>query len=280
MTTKVPGKVMETCKYCDYQTQNMGLLIVHEMTHTGEKEFRCDWKGCNYRSNQKYCVKQHKFTHTKEKPFSCEHCNYTSALKVYMKIHVQKHISKPYICDKCNFETSYCNSLKRDKRYKHTDPALKCKLCKYVACGEADLRIHACNESLCCGVCGYKTHIKLNFIRHQEVHNTALYSCSLCGKKSKSKPYFTKHMKDKHKIQKINIEEYVTPATTSSDKTHTRYKFIRHKEVHNTLPYSCSLCRTRSKSKTYFTAHMKNKHQVLNIKIEEYVTPVTTSLDK
>ncbi|UYV65838.1 hypothetical protein LAZ67_3005598 [Cordylochernes scorpioides] len=89
---------------------------VHEMTHTGEKEFRCDWKGCNYRSNQKYCVKQHKFTHTKEKPFSCEHCNYTSALKVYMKIHVQKHISKPYICDKCNFETSYCNSLKRHKR--------------------------------------------------------------------------------------------------------------------------------------------------------------------
>ncbi|UYV65727.1 GTF3A [Cordylochernes scorpioides] len=215
---RVPGKVMETCKYCDYQTQNMGLLKVHEKTHTGEKEFRCDWKGCNYRSNQKYCVKQHKFTHTKEKPFSCEHCNYTSALKVYMKIHVQKHISKPYICDKCNFETSYCNSLKRHKRYKHTDPALKCKLCKYVASGEADLRIHACNKSLCCGEFGYKTHIKLNFTRHQEVHNSLLYSCSLCGKKSKSKPYFTKHMKDKHKIQKFNIEEYVTPATTSSDK--------------------------------------------------------------
>ncbi|UYV65831.1 hypothetical protein LAZ67_3005581 [Cordylochernes scorpioides] len=75
----VPGKVMETCKYCDYPTQNKGGLIVHEMTHTGEKEFRCDWKGCNYRSIQKYCVKQHKFTRTKEKPFSCEHCNYTSA---------------------------------------------------------------------------------------------------------------------------------------------------------------------------------------------------------
>ncbi|UYV65827.1 ZNF462 [Cordylochernes scorpioides] len=114
--------------------------------------------------------------------------------------------------------TSYCNALKEHKRNKHTDPSLKCKVCKYVAFGEVDLKNHTCKESLCCGECGYKTH--------------------------------------------------------------TRPNFIRHKEVHNTLPYSCSLCRTRSKSKTYFTAHMKNKHQVLNIDIEEYITPVTTYLNK
>ncbi|UYV65820.1 hypothetical protein LAZ67_3005542 [Cordylochernes scorpioides] len=88
-----------------------------------------------------------------------------------MKIHVQKHISKPYICDKCNFETSYCNSLKRHKRYKHTDPALKCKLCKYVACGEADLRIHAAMRASVVGCVVQDSH-QTQLHRHQEVQHS------------------------------------------------------------------------------------------------------------
>ncbi|UYV65836.1 NRG1 [Cordylochernes scorpioides] len=256
---------MQTCKYCGKQLEYKSQLIDHEKTHTGEREFMCDWKGCNFRSNRKFNVAQHKVTHTEEKPFTCDHCPYRSAHKTNFKVHMRKHTNSKtvhltqsrshfirhqevhnsvlYSCSLCGtrsksktyftkhmknkhqlqninieeYATPVTTSFDEHKRYKHTDPALKCKLCKYVACGEADLRIHACNESLCCGECGYKTHIKLNFTRHQEVHNSVLYSCSLCGKKSKSKPYF-KHMKDKHKIQKFNIEEYVTPATTSSDK--------------------------------------------------------------
>ncbi|UYV65581.1 hypothetical protein LAZ67_3004773 [Cordylochernes scorpioides] len=179
----------------------------------------CDWKGCNFRSHRKFNVAQHKITHTEEKPFTCDHCNYRSAHKTHLRVHMRKHTnSKPYICDQCGFKTSYCNSLKDHKRNKHTDPALKCKLCKYVAYGEVDLRNHTCDESLCCGECGYRTQSRSHLIRHQEVHNTVPYSCSLCGKKSKSKTYFTKHMKSKHNVQNINIEDFLTPATTSLDQ--------------------------------------------------------------
>ncbi|UYV65582.1 hypothetical protein LAZ67_3004776 [Cordylochernes scorpioides] len=77
-------------------------------------------------------------------------------------------------CQNCDQQTSYCNSLKEHKRNKHTDPSLKCKLCKYVAYGEADLKIHTCNESLCCGECGYRTQSRSHLIRHMEVLNTVL----------------------------------------------------------------------------------------------------------
>ncbi|UYV65832.1 ZNF781 [Cordylochernes scorpioides] len=235
--------------------------------------------------------------------------------------------SKPYICAQCGFKTSYCNSLNAHKRNKHTDPALKCKVCKYVAFGEVDLKNHTCKESLCCGECGYKTHTRPNFIRHKEVHNTLLYSCSLCGTRKEAgvedsvvdllvtdevefgvsfvstlpttealiAGVVAQRNKHTDPALKCKVCKYVAygevdlKSHTCKEslccgvcgyKTHTRPNFIRHKEVHNTVPYFCSLCGTRSKSKTYFTAHMKNKHQVLNIKIEEYITPVTTYLDQ
>ncbi|UYV65816.1 NRG1 [Cordylochernes scorpioides] len=213
---KKSDKQMLTCQYCEQQVKYRSHLIDHEKTHTGEREFMCDWKGCNFRSNRKFNVAQHKITHTEEKPFTCDHCTYRSALKSHVTVHMRKHNkSKPYICDQCGFKTSYCNSLNAHKRNKHTDPALKCKVCKYVAYGEVDLKNHTCKESLCCGVCGYKTHTRPNFIRHNEVHNTVPYSCSLCGTRSKSKTYFTAHMKNKHQVLNIKIEEYVTPVTTS-----------------------------------------------------------------
>ncbi|UYV65834.1 hypothetical protein LAZ67_3005592 [Cordylochernes scorpioides] len=78
---KEPGKVMQTCKYCGKQLEYKSQLIDHEKTHTGEREFMCDWKGCNFRSNRKFNVAQHKVTHTEEKPFTCDHCPYRSAHK-------------------------------------------------------------------------------------------------------------------------------------------------------------------------------------------------------
>ncbi|UYV65808.1 ZNF76 [Cordylochernes scorpioides] len=212
------GEQMLTCQYCDQQVKFKSHLIDHEKTHTGEREFMCDWKGCNFRSHRKFNVAQHKVTHTEEKPFTCDHCTYRSAHKTHLRVHMRKHTnSKPYICDICGFETSYCNSLKDHKRNKHTEPALKCKVCKYVAFGEVDLRNHTCDESLCCGECGHRSQSRSHLNRHQEVHNTVLYSCSLCRTRSKSKIYFTAHMKNKHQVLNIDIEEYVTPATTSLD---------------------------------------------------------------
>ncbi|UYV65837.1 ZNF334 [Cordylochernes scorpioides] len=170
ITTKEAGKVMETCKYCGKQLEYKSQLIVHEKTHTGKGSL-CVME----RSNRKFNVAQHKITHTEEKPFTCDHCPYRSAHKTNFKVHMRKHTdSKPYICDLCGFQTSYSGSLNGHKRNKHTDPALKCKLCKYVARGKADLRSHACKESLCCGECGYRSQSRSHFIRHQEVHNSVL----------------------------------------------------------------------------------------------------------
>ncbi|UYV65829.1 hypothetical protein LAZ67_3005579 [Cordylochernes scorpioides] len=233
---------METCKYCGKQLEYKSQLIDHEKTHTGEREFMCDWKGCDFRSHRKFNVVQHKVTHTEEKPFKCDHCNYRSAHKTHLRVHVRKHNdSKPYICDLCGFKTSYCNSLKDHKRNKHTDPALKCNMCKYVAYGEVDLKNHICEESLCCGECGYRSQSRSHLIRHQEVHNPVLYSCSLCR---------TRNPALKCKLCKYVARGKADLRSHSCDESHccgecgyrtqSRSQFISHQEVHNTVLYSCS----------------------------------------
>ncbi|UYV65810.1 hypothetical protein LAZ67_3005506 [Cordylochernes scorpioides] len=114
--------------------------------------------------------------------------------------------------------TSYSYNLSCHKRNRHSDVRLKCKLCKYVGSEETDLRNHICKEKFCCGKCEYKTYFKSYLSRHQQVHNTVLYSCPQCGSKCKFKNNIKKHMKKKHNVQNINVEDFVTPGTMSLDK--------------------------------------------------------------
>ncbi|UYV65818.1 hypothetical protein LAZ67_3005538 [Cordylochernes scorpioides] len=245
---------METCKYCGKQLEYKSQLIDHEKTHTGEREFTCD---------------------RKEKPFKCDRCNYKSYSKIHLRVHIRKHTnSKPYICDLCGFQTSYSGSLNGHKRNKHTDPALKCKLCKYVARGKADLRSHACKESLCLWGVWVQDPVQVPIHQSPRGSQHCPLLLLLCGTRSKSKTYFTAHMKNKHQVLNINIEEYITPVTTSFFRVKNTsiilYIFIRSFVCVNIDPsyattyvhYSSS--GKKSKSKTDFTKHMKNKHQNAN----------------
>ncbi|UYV65729.1 hypothetical protein LAZ67_3005252 [Cordylochernes scorpioides] len=125
------------------------------------------------------------------------------------------------------------NWLHPHKRYKHTDPALKCKLCKYVACGEADLRIHACNESLCCGVCG--TRLTSNSTSPVTRRSTTLSSTPAPSveRRTSYSGSLNRHKRNKHTDPALKCKLC---------KNQSRSQFIRHKEVHNSVLYSCSLC--------------------------------------
>ncbi|UYV65819.1 hypothetical protein LAZ67_3005540 [Cordylochernes scorpioides] len=176
---------------------NANLQILRQATHTGEREFMCDWKGCNFRSNRKFNVAQHKVTHTEEKPFTCDHCPYRSAHKTNFKVHMRKHTnSKPYICDLCGFQTSYSGSLNGHKRNKHTDPALNASCARTTPARRASV-VGSVGTGPSPGPTSSVTRRSTTLL---------LYSCSLCGTRSKSKTYFTKHMKNKHQVLNINIE--------------------------------------------------------------------------
>ena len=55
-------KVVHSCNYCSYTSDQMWMVKRHERIHTGEKPFSC--KFCTYTSSLKHSVTRHEKTHT------------------------------------------------------------------------------------------------------------------------------------------------------------------------------------------------------------------------
>ena len=69
------------CRYCDYESHQAAVLVVHERTHTGERPFACGFPGCTFRARQMSSIVRHQRTHTGEKPYACNLCSYRATQK-------------------------------------------------------------------------------------------------------------------------------------------------------------------------------------------------------
>jgi KRAB domain-containing zinc finger protein len=81
------------CNYpdCLMEFDNRWSLTRHEMTHTGEKHFKCFT--CSKRFVQKCSLTRHEHTHSDERPFPCTHsnCGKRFKLKEYLRTHMKTH---------------------------------------------------------------------------------------------------------------------------------------------------------------------------------------------
>ena len=99
------GKIL-FCDQCDYSTATKKSLVVHTMTHTGEKPFSC--RLCDYKTSTSSNVTSLMLTHTGAKPFACSECDYKTAYNGNLTVHIRKHTNgKPYACAKCDFRTAH-----------------------------------------------------------------------------------------------------------------------------------------------------------------------------
>ena len=105
------------CEICGAVLSSKQVLIWHQLTHTGEKNYVCDVCGNKY--TKKNYLDQHLLVHTKEKPHECEFCKKRFTQRSSLVIHKYQHTQKPYMCESCGktftrrnlFQKHHCSAM-------------------------------------------------------------------------------------------------------------------------------------------------------------------------
>jgi uncharacterized Zn-finger protein len=90
------NSVKYDCSYsdCSYSSKSLRALKIHQMRHSGEKPFRCQWNGCESAFVTNFELKEHhKCIHSNERPFLCEWpaCEATFKFKQNLLLHYNSH---------------------------------------------------------------------------------------------------------------------------------------------------------------------------------------------
>jgi len=195
--SKIEKEYKHSCAYCSYRCNNKSYMKVHEMRHTGEKQFHCEY--CDYRCHTKSDLTTHQTAKHKD-------TNLKMGVKEYAKKNEEQNIHR---CSTC--EAAFTRKVTFIKHMKSVHNHLgdrKCDQCPYRSWRACLLRLHVKEthkgeRNFRCQFCPFKCSKSGQLRVHEMIHTGEKpFQCEQCSKRFANKEYLKKHQAVKHDGEK------------------------------------------------------------------------------
>ncbi|KAL0809435.1 hypothetical protein ABMA28_011614 [Loxostege sticticalis] len=166
-------------------TENVMEDAPRRKKHKLPAKFKCDQ--CEYTTAYRNCLKLHVIGHDGRKAFSCNDCDYTTkyptALNRHMLVKHQSNGNQPatmYRCDECDYTTFYKWNLNAHNHKHKNEKQYKCPQCDYST--------------------AFKQHYNKHYKRHSKDDNNMVYKCDQCPFVTRFDGHITRHLAKIHNI--------------------------------------------------------------------------------
>lgn len=221
---------------------------------SSEKQFLC--KQCDFSSADKNELRVHVSSHSGKGVLSCPHCPFSTGYQGTFKRHMSKHSRETsYQCPHCPYKSTWKGFYDRHMITKHTDVSLhQCPHCDYNTARRGTFKRHLETHSR------DKTKSRKSFtLRMVQEKTEAKYSCEHCDYSSDAISSLKRHMMKHTKPDSFCCLQ--CSYTVECQATFTKH-LQRHDASYSApiLGYSCPHCPYKTTASARFDAHLQNKH--------------------